>query len=30
MDVADAISTVDADANDRPVAPVTIERVELA
>ncbi|MGH3143072.1 MAG: peptidylprolyl isomerase [Gaiellales bacterium] len=30
MDVADAISTVDSDGRDRPVEPVTIERVELA
>ena len=30
MDVADAISTVDSDGSDRPVEPVTIERIELA
>ena len=30
MDVADAISTVDSDGSDRPVDPVTIERVELS
>ena len=30
MDVADAISVVDSDAGDRPVEPVTIERIELS
>ena len=30
MDVADAISVVDSDGSDRPVEPVTIERIELA
>jgi peptidyl-prolyl cis-trans isomerase B (cyclophilin B) len=30
MDVADAISTVDSDGSDRPVEPVTIERIELS
>jgi cyclophilin family peptidyl-prolyl cis-trans isomerase len=30
MDVVDRISELDRDANDRPRAPVTIERVELA
>jgi peptidyl-prolyl cis-trans isomerase B (cyclophilin B) len=30
MEVADAISAVDRDANDRPREPVAIERVELA
>ena len=30
MDVVDAISEVDTDANDKPRADVTIERVELA
>jgi cyclophilin family peptidyl-prolyl cis-trans isomerase len=30
MDVADAISAVDSDGSDRPVEPVTMERVELA
>jgi peptidyl-prolyl cis-trans isomerase B (cyclophilin B) len=29
MDVADTISTVESDARDRPVEPVTIDRVEL-
>jgi len=29
MDVADAISQVDTDGRDRPLLPVTIERVEL-
>jgi cyclophilin family peptidyl-prolyl cis-trans isomerase len=29
MDVVDAISAVDTDANDKPREPVTIERVEL-
>jgi hypothetical protein len=30
MDVVDAISEVDRDANDRPREAVVIERVELA
>jgi len=30
MEVVDAISRVDSDARDRPVEPVTIERVELS
>ena len=30
MDVADAISKVDSDTRDRPVSPVTIDRVELS
>jgi cyclophilin family peptidyl-prolyl cis-trans isomerase len=30
MEVADAISTVETDAEDKPRAPVVIERVELA
>ena len=30
MDVADAISKVDSDSRDRPVEPVTIERIELS
>jgi cyclophilin family peptidyl-prolyl cis-trans isomerase len=30
QDVADRISTVDRDAHDRPVTPVTIDRVELS
>ena len=29
MDIADAISKVDSDGRDRPVSPVTIDRVEL-
>ena len=29
MDVVDAISAVETDGNDKPLAPVTIERVEL-
>ena len=29
MDVVDAISRVDSDGRDRPVEPITIERVEL-
>ncbi len=30
MDVVDAISRVDSDGRDKPVSPVTIERVELS
>jgi peptidyl-prolyl cis-trans isomerase B (cyclophilin B) len=30
QDVADAISAVDRDGRDKPVRPVTIDRVELA
>jgi cyclophilin family peptidyl-prolyl cis-trans isomerase len=30
MDVTDAISRVDSDTRDRPVSPVTIDRVELS
>ena len=30
MDVADAISMVDSDGSDRPVDPVTIDRIELS